>query len=64
MFFVGVMMFGGSRHQPALACWGLTLMAGACVMPANLTSPVVVIAAVLTVAGALSALIVRLGDRR
>jgi hypothetical protein len=57
VFFVGVMMLGGSRHQPAVACWGVALMAGALTLPMQLTSPVVVIAAVLLIAGALGALI-------
>jgi hypothetical protein len=62
VFFVGVMMLGGSRHQPAVACWGVTLMAGALLMSLKLTSPVVVIAAVLLIAGSLSALMARVSD--
>jgi hypothetical protein len=64
VFFVGVMMVGGSRHQPALACWGLSLLAGALLLPVRLASPVVVIAAVLAVAGAVSAAITRYSDGR
>jgi hypothetical protein len=64
VFFIGVMMFGGSRHQPALAFWGVTMMAGAFVLPANLTSPVVVIGAVLAVAGTAGAIIARFDEGR
>jgi hypothetical protein len=61
VFFVGVMMLGGSRQQPAVACWGLTMMAGALALPLNLTSPIAVIAAVLVIGGAIGALIARFG---
>ena len=64
VFFVGVMMFGGSRHQPAVACWGLTLMAGSLLLPVQLTSPVIVIATVLTVAGSLGAVIAKYSEGR
>jgi hypothetical protein len=64
IFFIGVMMFGGSRHQPAMACWGVTLMAGALILPAKFASPVVVIAGVLILAGTLSALVARFDRAR
>lgn len=64
VFFIGVMMLGGSRHRPAIACWGLTLMAGAFVLPMKLMSPIIVIAAALVVAGAIGALIARFDEAR
>jgi len=64
VFFIGVMMLGGSRHHPAIACWGLTLMVGAFVLPMKLMSPIIVIAAALVVAGAIGALIARFDEAR
>jgi hypothetical protein len=64
VFFVGVMMLGGSWQQPAFAYWGLTLMAGALVLPLQLASPVAVIAAMLVMAGGLGAALSMLGAAR